>query len=273
MSRLTYPLIALLLSLNGCSHQKQLTVSDGAPLQPVDVSSIPDAVPRVEPITRAGNPPTYVVLGKRYQIMKSAKGYREKGIASWYGTKFHGRKTSNGERYNMYAMTAAHKTLPIPGYLKVTNLRNNRSIIVRVNDRGPFHQNRIIDLSYAAAAKLNILRTGTGFVEISTVDPIIPKTVPVKTSARQQTQNEIYLQVGAFRQHSNALKLSKQINSNQITEAHIQADNEKQTPVYRVQVGPIYSTEEADKLAKKLAQLGIVESQLITRPKTKKPPF
>lgn len=273
MHRLTSFLIALLLSLTGCSHQKQPTVSDGAPLQPVDVSSIPDAIPRVEPITRAGNPPTYVVLGKRYQIMKNGKGYREKGIASWYGTKFHGRKTSNGERYDMYAMTAAHKTLPIPGYLKVTNLRNNRSIIVRVNDRGPFHQNRIIDLSYAAAAKLDILRSGTGFVEISTIDPTIPQTISVKTSTQQQAQNEIYLQVGAFRQHSNALKLSRKISSNRITGARIQTDNEKQIPVYRVRVGPINSTEEADKLAKKLAQLGITESRLITRPKQKKPAY
>lgn len=272
MSQLIWLLTIASLALVGCSHQKQQPIiTDGAPHQPIDITSIPDAIPKVEPITRAGNPPVYVVLGKRYQIMKDSKGYRERGIASWYGTKFHGRSTSNGERYNMYAMTAAHKTIPIPAYLRVTNLKNNRSIIVRVNDRGPFHKNRIIDLSYSAAVKLDIIKTGTGFVEISAIDPTMPETTPLKITSQHQVQNETYLQVGAFRQHSNALKLSKKINNSRIAGTRIQTSFDKNTTVYRVQIGPIHSEKEADELTKKLIQRGIVDRQLITKAKKYSP--
>lgn len=169
------PLILCSLLLAACPSATKKVIDDvvdGAPdIIPVDIASIADAVPIYEIRTRAGNPKYYEVLGKHYTILKKSKGYVEQGIASWYGTKFHGRKTANGETYNMYAMTAAHKTLPIPCYVLVTNLKNQRSIVVRINDRGPFHDKRIIDLSYAAAIKLAIDKQGTGFVEVRTLEP------------------------------------------------------------------------------------------------------
>ncbi|MEM7468811.1 MAG: septal ring lytic transglycosylase RlpA family protein [Pseudomonadota bacterium] len=127
-------------------------------------------VPKKEPLSKYGNPESYVVFGKRYYTLKSAAGFKERGIASWYGKKFHGRKTSSGEVYDMYKMTAAHKNLPLPTYVEVRNLDSNKVITVRVNDRGPFHAGRIIDLSYAAAQKLGIVANGTGRVEIRVVD-------------------------------------------------------------------------------------------------------
>jgi rare lipoprotein A len=131
----------------------------------------PDAVPSHEPLAGAGNKSPYTVLGKTYYLLPTADGYHEVGVASWYGTKFHGRATSNGEAYDMFAMTAAHKTLPIPSYVRVTNLDNGRSAIVRVNDRGPFHDDRLIDLSYAAARKLDVCGRGTARVEVVAIDP------------------------------------------------------------------------------------------------------
>lgn len=144
---------------------------DGAPLYvPHDLSRVPDAVPQHEPRSRYGNPETYEVFGKRYQVKDTHLGYRAEGVASWYGTKFHGRRTSSGQPYDMFAMTAAHRSLPLPTYAKVTNLENRRSIIVKINDRGPFHDNRIIDLSYAAAHRLGMLDRGTAKVRVEAID-------------------------------------------------------------------------------------------------------
>jgi len=144
---------------------------------PPKPDSMPDAIPRIEPRARSGNPPFYDVFGKRYYVLSSSVGYRERGVASWYGPGFHRVRTSIGELYDMYGMTAAHKTLPLPAYVHVTNLQNGRSVVVRVNDRGPFVGNRIIDLSYSAAAKLDMLRNGTAMVEVRTIDPSAPPPV------------------------------------------------------------------------------------------------
>jgi len=188
---------------------------DGAPRRDVDVSKIPDAVPRFEPITKAGNKSPYVVLGKKYYVLPTFENYQAQGLASWYGTKFHGRTTSNGEVYDMYAMTAAHKTLPIPCYVQVTNLDNGRKIIVRVNDRGPFKDDRIIDLSYAAAKKLGIHQSGTARVHVAAITPKdyqrnsveAPKVAQVQTPRRAAVSvppaggasgGNAFLQVGAF---------------------------------------------------------------------------
>ncbi len=157
----------LLVLLSGCA-------SSAADKYAADMVQVADAVPKVEPKSRYGNPKSYVVFGKRYHTKASSRGHVEKGLASWYGKKFHGRKTSSGERYNMYAMTAAHKTLPLPTYARVTNVKNGRSIVVRVNDRGPFHGKRIIDLSYVAARKLGVVKTGTAMVEVRAIDPSRP---------------------------------------------------------------------------------------------------
>jgi rare lipoprotein A len=153
------------------------TVPPEAVTPPPISGSVPDAVPRLEPRARSGNPPFYSVFGKRYYVLSSSVGYWERGVASWYGPGFHKVRTSTGERYDMYAMTAAHKTLPLPAYVRVTNLQNGRSVVVRVNDRGPFVGNRIIDLSYSAAAKLGMLRNGTAMVDVRTIDPSEPPPV------------------------------------------------------------------------------------------------
>ena len=150
-----------------------MAASDGS-----DGTDIPDAVPRVEPLSRSGNPASYQVRGKRYFTKTTSTGHVERGLASWYGRQFHGRKTSSGERYDMYAMTAAHKTLPLPTYVHVTNMENGRTAVVKVNDRGPFHGPRVIDLSYSAARKLGVVQKGTALVEVRAIDPSRPAGDP-----------------------------------------------------------------------------------------------
>lgn len=177
-------LVGLTLSLGACGS----FVHDSGPGHHVDVSRIQDPVPRVEPRAKYGNPDSYQVDGKTYRVMQSASGYHARGLASWYGTKFHGQRTSNGETYNMYAMTAAHKTLPIPVYVRVTSLENGRSIVVRVNDRGPFVDGRIIDLSYVAAKKLGIDKKGTGLVEVRALHPGQKPAPPTQVAETQPVQ-------------------------------------------------------------------------------------
>lgn len=164
--------LVLLLALGGCGTFGGREASWTPP--PIDAERVPDAVPRAEPLSKSGNPPYYDVFGQRYYVMRSARGYVERGIASWYGPDFHGKRTSSGERYDMYQMTAAHKTLPIPCYVEVTNLQTGRRAVLKVNDRGPFKDNRIIDLSYVAARKLGIWQQGTGLVEVRVIDPAHP---------------------------------------------------------------------------------------------------
>jgi rare lipoprotein A len=164
-------LAGVIALLSGCAGSVEW---DGSGQSSSDYSDVPDAVPRLEPKSKYGNPDSYVVFGKRYRTKASSTGHVERGVASWYGKKFHGRKTSNGERYDMYAMTAAHKSLPLPTYAKVTNLENGRTAVVRINDRGPFHGARVIDLSYAAASKLGVVRKGTAFVEVKAIDSSKP---------------------------------------------------------------------------------------------------
>ena len=187
-----------LLLLAGCAHAppRVSPARQPAPAAPTtvlprtapDVYQIPDAVPREEPRSAFGNPPFYVVAGHRYVVLPSASGYAERGVASWYGTEFHGLRTSTGEPYDMFAMTAAHKTLPLPCYARVTNLSNGRSVVVRINDRGPFVANRIIDLSYSAATRLDMIRNGTAFVQVEVLTPAAPAltaSMPVNAPAAQ----------------------------------------------------------------------------------------
>jgi len=207
--------ILLMVLLSACSTSRYSQTHDSAPEQDVDVSRLSDAVPRHEPRSRYGNPASYVVRGKRYHVMASSRGYVERGIASWYGKKFHGHRTSSGETFDMYAMTAAHKTLPLPSYVSVTNLKNGRRVVVRVNDRGPFHPNRIIDLSYAAARKLGIAGHGTALVEVRALEPGRPAaqqataTPPAPRPAGAQYR--LFLQVGAFVSRHNAEQLQARL--------------------------------------------------------------
>jgi len=160
----------LLTLLSGCATHRK----DGPPSFYVDETKIPNAVPKKEPLSKYGNKPVYYVFGQRYYVLPTSKNYEERGIASWYGTKFHSRHTSNGEHYNMLAMTAAHKSLPLPTYVEVTNLANHKKVIVKVNDRGPFESHRLIDLSYVAAKKLGMLGHGTAYVDVRAIDPDHP---------------------------------------------------------------------------------------------------
>ncbi len=240
----------------------------GVPSLPFpDAAAIPDAVPRAEPRSRYGNPRSYVVRGKRYYTLPTARGYVERGIASWYGPKFHGRRTSSGERYDMYAMTAAHRSLPLPAYVRVTNLENGRQAVVRVNDRGPFHGNRIIDLSYAAAAKLGIVRRGTGLVEVRALDaaaPAAPRQIYAGLpSAADDATPSLYLQVGAFAEADNAHRMRARLYSLVDAVVRIKEGQSAGRTVYRVQVGPLGGVEEADRLVQTLADTGLGDVRVI----------
>lgn len=227
--------------LAGCSSY----TTDGPPLHPRDVSALPDAVPRFEARSRSANPESYEVRGRRYRVLKSAAGYVERGIASWYGRKFHGRRTASGEPYDMYRMTAAHRTLPIPSYVRVTNLRNGKSVVVRINDRGPFHPGRIIDLSYAAAVKLGLDLSGTAPVEIRALEP--PTT----------SDHGVYLQLGAFSNRTNAERLRARLDRHRLAKARIDHYRHRGRTLYRVRLGPLTSQDQVDDLTRRLKALGI----------------
>jgi len=227
------------------------------PPDPAEIEKIPEPVPRAEPRSARGNPPFYDVMGKRYFVMADATGYVERGIASWYGPGFHAATTSNGERYDMYAMTAAHKTLPLPTYVQVTNLKNGRSVVVRVNDRGPFKEGRIIDLSYTAAAKLDMLRDGTTFVEVRALDAAAPPT-QVQASA----SSAIYVQAGAFGSEANAYDLLERLRANGIQQGFVRKDTVDGRTLYRVRVGPVASVDEFDRVVERLKSLGIPDARL-----------
>ncbi|MEE8320567.1 MAG: septal ring lytic transglycosylase RlpA family protein [Gammaproteobacteria bacterium] len=255
--------VALTLFVSACGIT--LERGDGPPQDTVDVFSIPDAVPKEEPRSRYGNPESYVVMGKRYYVMRESNGFIKKGIASWYGKKFHGRRTSSGETYNMYAMTAAHKTLPLPTYVQVTNLKNGRRVIVKVNDRGPFHENRIIDLSYTAAAKLDIIKNGTGVVEIRALNAghYAEEGAPVRTVSVGVEQKGFYIQVGSFGELVNAEKLRKKLG---ILGEHLVKISQAIVgggTVYRVKIGPLTSIDTADSIVARLGQFGVMEHHIV----------
>jgi rare lipoprotein A len=274
------------LVLGSCSSVPTQDRRDGPPAEPVDVSAVPDAVPRWEPPCRYGNPTSYEVEGQRYQVMASSRGYVERGVASWYGRKFHNRYTSCREPYDMYAMTAAHRSLPLPTYAQVTNLENGRRVVVRINDRGPFRDNRVIDLSYTAAYKLGILGRGTGRVEVRAIDPLVPSGpaeegpvlrqvhAPVQerreaavmpavlSTAEQSGTDSVYLQMGAFSQRTNAERLRALLESNGIVPVQIQAD--EQNGFHRVRVGPVRDPAAVQHLEQRLAHLGLGKARLVT---------
>ncbi len=269
----------MLLAASGCSLHPQrggYYEDDGPAGVPVNIAGIPDAVPRAEPLSRSGNRP-YTVNGRIYYPLTTADGYRERGIASWYGKKFHGRLTASGEVYDMHAMTAAHRTLPLPSYVRVTNLENGRSVVVRVNDRGPFLHNRLIDLSYAAAAKLGILGVGTGLVEVEAVGPgkPLPPATTTTAGARDLTVNStvhaasatpprLYVQAGAFVHHENAARLRARLERAAFHPLRIEST--KQTDgryLLRVRIGPIASVEEADRLTAQLAAHGVPDALIV----------
>ena len=244
---------------------------DAYPLEPPDVTKVPDAEPRVEQLSSGGNRSTYEVWGKTYHVLPDATGYEKRGTASWYGEKFHGYATSNGEIYDMYKMSAAHRSLPLPTFARVTSLDNGQSVIVRVNDRGPFHSDREIDLSYAAAARLGFLDNGTGPVKVEAINPqqwlaergrsgSAPSPARAQAPARvaansapaaaqpssppepsqSGSSGEVYLQIAALGNQEGAQQLQRRLQGEQPHDVRILSSAD----IYRVQVGPIRPAQE-----------------------------
>lgn len=274
--RVVFGLWALLVAACAPLEQK-----DRGPDRPVDLSQVPEAQPRHEVRTAAGNKNPYTVLGKTYYLMEDETDYRERGIASWYGQKFHGRKTSNGEVYDMFAMTAAHKTLPIPSYVRVTNLNNGRQLVVRVNDRGPFHGDRIIDLSYAAAHRLGFASQGTAPVEVEIVLPGGPppppyRAEPAQTSPEPDTKKtpggpvgsdglpvpETFLQVGAFASRDAAEQLKQKIAALTAYPVAIQV-LDREPPLHRVRIGPVAELEQLRALQTSLRNTAQLQAHIV----------
>ena len=255
----------VLLSACGTVSDRERTPASGD-----DLSSIPDAVPRVEPRSPHGNPRSYVVNGRQYFTLASARGFTQRGIASWYGPKFHGRRTSSGETYDMYKMTAAHKTLPLPTHLSVRNLSTGREIVVRVNDRGPFHGDRILDLSCAAASKLGIARKGTGLVEVKALVPAAGAPTAAGSARVEPPRPQpagpirLFIQAGAFRTSDNAAKLRASLAA--VSAVPVLVRRVATTAgrvMYRVWLGPLPSVEDAVQLSQVLGVLGIESPRIV----------
>ncbi len=232
----------LLMALAGCSSRK---IQDGPPAGHVDVDTIENAV--VAPIQVPLKASPYTFAGVTYQPLSSANGYAETGQASWYGTKFHGRQTANGEIYDMFKMTAAHKTLPLPSYVRVTNVENGLSVVLRVNDRGPFHGNRLIDLSYVAAKKLGFADSGLAHVSVEGID----HQTFSNASTRPVDGELLFLQLAALQNYHNAQLLRRDLFSKAGLRATV-IKGEEDEPLYRVRVGPVESPEHLDSLLETL---------------------
>ncbi len=288
-------LVTLALVLAGCGDGGLRR--DGPPASgSARIPDLPaDPVPRPEPRSRYGNGPVYEVFGKRYTVMDSGAGYQERGVASWYGRKFHGNLTSSREPYDMYQMTAAHKTLPLPMYVRVRNLVNGKSVIVRVNDRGPFVHNRIIDLSYAAAVKLDMIRDGTSLVEVTAIDfdapagdrptrkvvspedaaaaqPAVTDGVPAAGASAETAEvaapsgpagGDIFVQVGAFGERANAERRLAMLSAAGIDDAFIHEDDSSSPPLLRVRIGPVADVIGYDILVEELENIGITDPYLV----------
>ncbi|MGH8042871.1 MAG: septal ring lytic transglycosylase RlpA family protein [Rudaea sp.] len=272
------------LALGGCFHRHAMRPApepqatqaahnsryaqtrDSTPGQVPDISKIPEPAPRDEPRSVYGNKSPYAVLGQSYRVLPTCKGYDERGLASWYGNKFHGYTTSNFEKYDMYAYSAASKVLPIPCYVRVTNLENGRSAIVRVNDRGPFVANRIIDLSYVAAVKLGVWPKGTAMVEVRGIDPAHPqrgaepaRSAAVPDSPQITHKPALYLQVGAFADAVNAERAAARVRTARLGSVQVVDAQIDGKTLHRVRLGPLKDAAQVDALAPKLRALGLGE--------------
>jgi rare lipoprotein A len=279
--------LALAALLTGCATRTGGGERDGPDrTPPPNLGSVPDAVPRIEPIRIGGPNKPYEVLGERYRPMTADEIYAERGLASWYGRKFHGRPTASGEIYNMYAMTAAHPTLPIPSYARVRNPANGREVIVRVNDRGPFHKGRVIDLSYTAALKLDLLR-GVAPVEVRRITyaeiragnwqkpagepaPLFAPEAPPGAPQRDTTAvvasgaPSYWLQFGAFAKLDSAEDMRQRVAEAELSLLPL-LTIVREAGMHRVRAGPFPNADEARATAARLRELGDVESSLIEK--------
>jgi len=263
-----WPVAGLLagLLLSACvTHRPLPPPSVPPPSVPVpDVLSIPDPSPKAEPRAQLGNPPFYEVFGKRYFVLASSAGFVERGVASWYGPGFHKERTATGDPYDMYALTAAHKTLPLPCFARVTNLRNGRSVVVRINDRGPFKDDRIVDLSFTAASRLDMIRDGTALVELQVIGA---DSTPAE---RLPATKPLFVQAGAFTDEANAARLLARLQSAGNLSALVHKDVRKEVSkdthgmreIHRVRIGPIATVEEFDRIVRQLHALGVNDARL-----------
>jgi rare lipoprotein A len=249
-------------------------ISDSAPVGAIDVSKLVEPAPRDEPKSRFGNKSPYTVLGKQYWVRASAANYDERGVASWYGQKFNGRKTSSGEIYSVCEFTAAHKTLPLPSIVRVTHLGSGRSVIVRVNDRGPFHESRIIDLSYAAAIKLGLDKTGTAKVRVQTLNgdgsvTDVPDTLnnepsPVPPNLPPETASNTTIQFGSFAQRENADRLFERLQSANIPGLELVA-SPTSNPVWWRVLAISVNNQDIQTIFEKIRQLGLPKPTLVNQ--------
>lgn len=242
---------------------------------PANIDAIPDAKPRAEPLLPRANRP-YIALGENYTPMNQYQPYKAQGVASWYGKRYHNQKTSSGEIYDMYGMSAAHTTLPIPSYVRVTNPENGISVVVRINDRGPFKKNRLIDLSYAAAYKLRLTGKGSGLVEVEAIDtrtPVIAGTTPVAAQPAPKMDDAIenipqasgsFIQAGAFKRKENADLLRGKLKQQRLAE-NVAIENWYNDGLYRVRLGPYTNRDDAIRAAGEIKQTLGVSTLVITQ--------
>ena len=257
MNRLVFPVTLAVLLLAACAGEKnkEADPGDGPSSRKITAAEVKDAVPANEPLARYGNHSPYTVLGKTYTVLPTSKGYHERGIASWYGSKFHGRRTSSGEGYDMHLATAAHKSLPLPTYAEVTNLDNGRKMIVKINDRGPFHEDRIIDLSYAAAIKLGVDQTGTARIDVRAID--VKRSQPSAVKVADGT----FLQVGAFSKRKTADDLAGKMLAAQLKPVSVL----KSRGLYKVWIGPYASEAEIEASRRRVVELGYESPHKVSR--------
>jgi rare lipoprotein A len=262
--------VLLLSSLAACAGNAPQR-SATAPREPVGKAA--GASPSAPPRSDRGNPPFYDVLGKRYHVLPTSAGYVARGVASWYGGDFHGLSTSSGETYNMHAMTAAHTTLPLPTWVEVTNLANGKRVVVKVNDRGPFVDNRLIDLSYAAAVELDMVRTGTTRVEVRAVAPPLDsyratRVAAAAPAAKPPAQSAVpaermFLQIGAFSQAENAERLAARLRASGFANPTVVSEPNDGRRLHRVWLGPVRDSVEFDELDARLRSIGMSGSRLV----------
>jgi rare lipoprotein A len=265
--------VVFVVSLAACAGNAP---PPSAPVARESASQPGGVPPSVPPRSRRGNPPFYEVLGKRYHVLPTSAGYVQRGVASWYGRDFHGLATSSGEIYNMHAMTAAHTTLPLPTWVEVTNLANGKRVVVKVNDRGPFVDNRLIDLSYAAATALDVVGPGTARVEVRAVAPPLDAyrsdaTVAAAVPPQEQAvaaAERMFLQVGAFSAPENAERLVARLRASGFANSTVVSEPNDRRRLHRVWLGPVQDSVEFDALDARLRAIGVSGSRLVvdTRP-------
>jgi rare lipoprotein A len=230
--------------------------SDGKPLRDISAADVADASPRADPVLAAGNTSPYRVAGEEYRVLASSQGYRESGVASWYGRKFHGRKTANGEVFDAYAASAAHRSLPLPSYVRVTNLDNHQSMIVRVNDRGPFHADRIIDLSYGAAVKLGFAEQGVARVELTAISVEGTEDLRNDPEFAHWRSDYRFLQIGSFSEERSALALQRRLEEQVSARVDVSEFQRSDRAWYRVRIGPLHDWQELQDIKAQLTRLG-----------------